>query len=76
MVRRQNTTRNINHIKALTEKALGSVDAAYWKKCCGKNPTHLPSFETIELKKTQLNSFESHCENILYKDCRNLLLEC
>ena len=37
MVRRQNTTRNINHIKVLTEQALASITPDYWKKCIGMN---------------------------------------
>ena len=35
MVRRENTSGNINKVKALTEKALASIDSNYWKKAYG-----------------------------------------
>ena len=40
MVRRENTSGNINKVKALTEKALASIDSDYWKKAYGIFTNH------------------------------------
>ena len=62
LVRRRNTSGNINQLKLLTENSLASIDAHYWKKSFGNYLFYIAPFaHTVwKLKKFTLTLFDKN----------------